>query len=174
MALEQHRKIIQIVGYQNSGKTTLMEQLIKQATTEGLRVGTIKHHGHGGAPVENSSKDSSRHEQAGARVSAVEGEGTLRLSIHQHSWQLADILAIYANFSMDIILIEGYKREHYPKVVLLRTAQDYLLLQQISNILCVIYWPSYPIDQNLRIPSFSINEETEYMEFLLNEMREKL
>lgn len=73
MALEQHRKIIQIVGYQNSGKTTLMEQLIKHATKEGLRVGTIKHHGHGGAPVENLSKDSNRHEQAGARVSAVEG-----------------------------------------------------------------------------------------------------
>ncbi|MBD8521669.1 molybdopterin-guanine dinucleotide biosynthesis protein B [Lysinibacillus fusiformis] len=174
MALEQHRKIIQIVGYQNSGKTTLMEQLIKQATKVGLRVGTIKHHGHGGAPVENSSKDSSRHEQAGARVSAVEGEGTLRLSIHQDSWQLADILAIYATLSMDIILIEGYKRELYPKVVLLRTAQDHLLLQQMSNILCVIYWPSYPIDQNLMIPAFSINEETEYMEFLLNEMREKL
>ncbi|WP_144787653.1 molybdopterin-guanine dinucleotide biosynthesis protein B [Lysinibacillus fusiformis] len=174
MALEQHRKIIQIVGYQNSGKTTLMEQLIKQATKEGLRVGTIKHHGHGGAPIENSSKDSSRHEQAGARVSAVEGEGTLRLSIHQHSWQLAEILAIYATLSMDIILIEGYKREHYPKVVLLRTAQDRVLLQQMSNILCVIYWPSVPIDQNLRITAFSIYEETEYMEFLLNEMRDKL
>ncbi|WP_081791203.1 molybdopterin-guanine dinucleotide biosynthesis protein B [Lysinibacillus fusiformis] len=174
MALEQHRKIIQIVGYQNSGKTTLMEQLIKQATKEGLRVGTIKHHGHGGAPIENSSKDSSRHEQAGARVSAVEGEGTLRLSIHQHSWQLAEILAIYATLSMDIILIEGYKREHYPKVVLLRTAQDRVLLQQMSNILCVIYWPSFPIDENLRITAFSIYEETEFMEFLLNEMRDKL
>ncbi|MEB7453404.1 molybdopterin-guanine dinucleotide biosynthesis protein B [Lysinibacillus sp. fkY74-1] len=174
MALEQHRKIIQIVGYQNSGKTTLMEQLIKHATKEGLRVGTIKHHGHGGAPVENLSKDSNRHEQAGARVSAVEGGGTLRLSIHQHSWRLADILTIYATLSMDIILIEGYKREHYPKVVLLRTAQDRVLLQQISNILCVIYWPSYPIDQNLPSPAFSIYEDTEYMEFLLNEMRGKL
>jgi len=75
---------------------------------------------------------------------------------------------------MDIILIEGYKREHYPKVVLLRTAQDHVLLQQMSNILCVIYWPSVPIDQNLRITAFSIYEETEYMEFLLNEMRDKL
>lgn len=74
MALGQHRKILQIVGYQNSGKTTLMEQLIKQATMEGLRVGAIKHHGHGGVPMIETSKDSSRHELAGAVVTAVEGQ----------------------------------------------------------------------------------------------------
>ncbi|WP_342532582.1 molybdopterin-guanine dinucleotide biosynthesis protein B [Lysinibacillus sp. FSL K6-0057] len=170
----QHRKILQIVGYQNSGKTTLMEQLIKQATMEGLRVGAIKHHGHGGVPMIETSKDSSRHELAGAVVTAVEGAGTLRMSIHQDSWQLADILTIYESLPLDIILIEGYKNEHYPKVVLLRTAQDQVLLQQVTNILCVIYWPSYPLNPSLTIPAFSIHEETQYMEFLLTEMRGKL
>lgn len=174
MALGQHRKILQIVGYQNSGKTTLMEQLIKQATKEGLRVGAIKHHGHGGVPMIETSKDSSRHELAGAVVTAVEGAGTLRMSIHQDSWQLADILTIYESLPLDIILIEGYKNEHYPKVVLLRTAQDQVLLQQVTNILCVVYWPSYPLDPSLMIPAFSIHEETQYMEFLLTEMRGKL
>lgn len=174
MGLGQHRKILQIVGYQNSGKTTLMEQLIELATMEGLRVGTIKHHGHGGVPMIETSKDSSRHELAGASVTAVEGEGTLRMSIQQKSWQLAEILALYASLSMDIILIEGYKNEHYPKVVLLRTAQDQVLLQQVTNILCVIYWPSYPLDPSLIIPAFSIHEKTQYMEFLLTEMRGKL
>ncbi|MFJ7732844.1 molybdopterin-guanine dinucleotide biosynthesis protein B [Lysinibacillus sp. NPDC097231] len=173
MALGQHQKILQIVGYQNSGKTTLMEQLIIQATTEGLRVGTIKHHGHGGSPMVEASKDSIRHEQAGASVTAVEGEGTLRMSIHQSNWQLADILAIYASFPMDIILIEGYKNEHYPKIVLLRSAQDQALLQKVSNIICVLYWPSYPLDQSLAIPAFSIHEQAQYIEFLLKEMRGK-
>lgn len=174
MALGQYRKILQIVGYQNSGKTTLMEQLIKQATMEGLRVGTIKNHGHGGVPTIETSKDSSRHEQAGAVVTAVEGAGTLRMSIHQNSWQLADILAIYESLPLDIMLIEGYKNEHYPKAVLLRTAQDQVLLQQVTNIRCVIYWPSCPLDLSLAIPAFSIHEESQYMEFLLIEMREKL
>lgn len=154
MALGQYRKILQIVGYQNSGKTTLMERLIKQATMEELRVGTIKHHGHGGVPMIETSKDSSRHEQAGAVVTAVEGAGTLRMSIHQNSWQLAEILAIYDSLPMDIMLIEGYKNEHYPKVVLLRTPEDQILLQQVTNILCVIYWPSYPLDPFLTIPAF--------------------
>ncbi|MGY3190183.1 molybdopterin-guanine dinucleotide biosynthesis protein B [Lysinibacillus sp. TE18511] len=173
MALGEHRKILQIVGYQNSGKTTVMEQLITQATTEGLRVGTIKHHGHGGIPTIESSKDSARHEKAGASVTAVEGEGTLRMSIHQSNWQLADILAIYESIEMDIILIEGYKNEHYPKVVLLRQAEDQSLLQKVSNIVCVLYWPTYPLDKPLDYPTFSIHEKAQYIEVLMREMRRK-
>ncbi|HWI46612.1 MAG TPA: molybdopterin-guanine dinucleotide biosynthesis protein B [Rummeliibacillus sp.] len=173
MALGQHQKILQIVGYQDSGKTTLMEQLITQATNEGLRVGTIKHHGHGGIPMVESSKDSVRHEKAGASVSAVEGEGTLRISIQQDNWQLADILSIYASFKMDIILIEGYKNEQYSKVVLLRTAEDQSLLQKVSNIVCVLYWPTFTIDKPLDYPSFSIHEKAQYMDFLMIEMRRK-
>lgn len=76
----QYQKILQVVGYQNSGKTTLMEQLIREATATELRVATIKHHGHGGIPDVESSKDSTRHERAGAAVAAVEGGGVLRLS----------------------------------------------------------------------------------------------
>ena len=173
MAMEQDRKILQIVGYQNSGKTTLVEQLITQATTEGFRVGTIKHHGHGGIPMIESSKDSARHELAGASVTAVEGQGTLRMSIHQSQWQLADILAIYESIHMDIVLIEGYKNEHYPKIVLLRQAEDQALLQKVSNIVCVLYWPTYPLDKPLDYPTFSICEKAQYMDFLMQEMRRK-
>ncbi|GAB0168809.1 molybdopterin-guanine dinucleotide biosynthesis protein B [Lysinibacillus sp. CTST325] len=169
----QHRKILQIVGYQNSGKTTLMEQLITQATTEGFRVGTIKHHGHGGIPMIESSKDSIRHEKAGASVTAVEGEGTLRMSIHQSNWQLAEILAIYETFNMDIIFIEGYKNEDYPKVVLLRHAEDQSLLQKVTNIVCVLYWSTYPLNKPLDYPTFSFQEKAQYMDFLMQEMRRK-
>jgi len=169
----QHRKILQIVGYQNSGKTTVMEQLITQATFEGFRVGTIKHHGHGGIPMIESSKDSVRHEKAGASVTAVEGEGTLRMSIHQNNWQLADILAMYDTFKMDFVFIEGYKNEDYPKVVLLRQAEDESLLQKVSNIICVLYWPTYPLNNPLNYPTFSIQEKAQYTEFLMQEMRRK-
>lgn len=173
MALGQHQKILQIIGYQNSGKTTLMEQLITQATIEGLKVGTIKHHGHGGIPMGDNTKDSVRHELAGASVTAVEGEGTLRMSIHQSNWQLVDILTIYESFNLDIILIEGYKNERYPKVVLLRTVEDQVLLQKVSNIICVLYWPTYPLEKPLEYPTFSIHDKSQYMEFLMKEMRGK-
>ena len=60
------------------------------------------------------------------------------MSIHQNSWQLADILAIYESLPLDIMLIEGYKMNIIRRLSL-RTAQDQVLLQQVTNILCVIF-----------------------------------
>ena len=173
MALGQNRKILQIVGYQNSGKTTLVEQLITRATAEGFEVGTIKHHGHGGIPMVEHTKDSARHEQAGACVTAVEGQGMLRMSIQRPHWQLSEILALYESLQMDVIFIEGYKNENYPKVVLLRHAEDQELLQKVNNIVCVLYWPTYPMEERLAYPTFSIDEPARYMDFLMQEMRRK-
>ena len=42
--------IFQIVGYQNSGKTTFLNKLISHLTAVGINTATIKHHGHGGKP----------------------------------------------------------------------------------------------------------------------------
>ena len=40
--------ILQIVGYQNSGKTTLVEKIVHALAESEMKVATIKHHGHGG------------------------------------------------------------------------------------------------------------------------------
>lgn len=45
--MDRDRKVYQIVGFQNSGKTTLMESIINYWSKHDLKVGTIKHHGHG-------------------------------------------------------------------------------------------------------------------------------
>ncbi len=82
MALEQYCPILQVVGYQNSGKTTLMEKLIKKSADSGLHIASIKHHGHGGAlKNEIAEKDSERHQKAGSAITAVEGGGSLQIQI---------------------------------------------------------------------------------------------
>ncbi|KFL42642.1 molybdopterin-guanine dinucleotide biosynthesis protein B [Lysinibacillus sp. BF-4] len=173
MAVGQHQKILQVVGYQNSGKTTITRQLIADATASGLRIGSIKHHGHGGKPDAPSNKDSTLHEQAGAVVSAVEGGGALRLSIEDNSWELTKILTLYQSFALDFILIEGYKQAPYPKIVLLRSDKDAALLT-LSNIHCILYWEGTTIHQQLNVPSFSLAEHAQYQPFLLQEMRNLL
>ena len=173
MAVGQHQKILQVVGYQNSGKTTITRQLIADATASGLRIGSIKHHGHGGKPDAPSNKDSTLHEQAGAVVSAVEGGGALRLSIEDNSWELTKILTLYQSFALDFILIEGYKQAPYPKIVLLRSDEDVALLT-LSNIHCILYWQGTTIHQRLNVPSFSLAEQAQYQPFLLQEMRNLL
>jgi molybdopterin-guanine dinucleotide biosynthesis protein B len=46
--MNQETPILQVVGYQNSGKTTLITKLIKMLKEMSYRVGTLKHHGHDG------------------------------------------------------------------------------------------------------------------------------
>ena len=46
----QSPSILQIVGYQNSGKTTLVGKIVHVLTESEMKVATIKHHGHGGFP----------------------------------------------------------------------------------------------------------------------------
>lgn len=58
---------IAFIGYQNSGKTTLVEKVIAELTRRGLRVGSLKHHGHHGFDIDVPAKDTWRHHQAGSK-----------------------------------------------------------------------------------------------------------
>jgi molybdopterin-guanine dinucleotide biosynthesis protein B len=173
MALGQHCSILQIVGFQNSGKTTLMEKLIVRAVEDGLCVASIKHHGHGGAPDnEQISKDSLRHQKAGAIVSGVEGDGILQLYARRDNWRLEEIIELYQSFSIDVIFIEGYKQENYPKVVFLRDEQDVSLLHSLSNIICVISWTMLHNQEMKQYPIFQLEEDKKYIDFLMRIVRE--
>lgn len=166
----EHCPVLQVVGYQGSGKTALMEKLIRAAGRRGKQTAALKHHGHGGtkpAPLPGNHKDSSRHKTAGAFVSAVEGNGAFQLEA-ETGLSLPQILTIYQSFNPDVIFIEGYKQADYPKVVLLRTTEDQSLLRECSKILCVI--SSVPFEGGWDFPSFSMEDEQDYLDFLLKKM----
>lgn len=168
MALELDPFIFQIVGYQNSGKTTLVEKLVRICAFHKVRVGTIKHHGHGGKPtINHGSKDSDRHLAAGATVTSVEGDGILHLILQdEKSLSLEHILNMYKALPLDIIIIEGYKQELYPKVALVRNQDDYEKLSQLSNIQAFIGWDHFESKEK-EIPSFHIKNEAHYIDWLM-------
>ncbi|MDQ0162991.1 molybdopterin-guanine dinucleotide biosynthesis protein B [Bacillus alveayuensis] len=153
--------ILQVVGYQNSGKTTLIEKLVREFTNRGVKVGTLKHHGHGGKP-ELPKKDSTRHWEAGALVSAVEGDGTLFLTAATHnSCNLSKLIELYRHFEIDLLLIEGFKNSPYPKIVCIRDECDLHLLQ-LQNVVASISW--VPLNEG---NSFFISEEKKYIEWII-------
>lgn len=70
--------VVGICGASNSGKTTLVEKLLPELNRRGLKVGVLKHHGHGGpvaTPAEWQGKDSDRLIKAGARRVALSHSG---------------------------------------------------------------------------------------------------
>lgn len=164
--------ILQIVGYQNSGKTTLVEKIVHVLTESEMKVATIKHHGHGGFP-EVAQKDSERHRKAGAVVSSVEGAGLLSLSSLREEWSLQEIIRLYEFFEVDTILIEGYKKESYPKVVLLRSEEDVELLHKVENIVAVITWYDAPTNLREKYKVFHIAEEDLYIDWFVQTVRRK-
>lgn len=126
-------KIIQIVGYKNSGKTTFTSMLIEYLTRKGIRCAALKHHGHGGPPVGLDRTDSEKHRKAGAILSGVQGEDLLQLSFAE-GWNLDKILAIYELFDYQVLVMEGYKNEDFNKILLINSPDDLGLVDSCMNV----------------------------------------
>ena len=107
--------IISIVGRSASGKTTLIERLIPEFIKRGYRVATIKHHG-SDFPIDQEGKDSWRHKQAGAHTVVISSPQKVALVEDvSHDLSLNELASQFIQ-GADIIIAEGFKREHYPKV----------------------------------------------------------
>jgi len=159
--------IIQVIGYKNSGKTTLICDLIEKSKELGLNSATIKHHGHGGKPDVKENTDSVLHKKAGSIMAGVEGDGELLLSITQSNWKLRDILRFYELLDIDVIFIEGYKQEDFPKIVLLSKEEDVPILSEVSNICAVISSFDSKIEDT-HYPIFLRNEKPLIEEWFIN------
>jgi molybdopterin-guanine dinucleotide biosynthesis adapter protein len=169
MALGINYPILQIVGYQNSGKTTLVEKVVKQGTSLGHKIATIKHHGHTTSLQSNNhKKDSSRHFHAGATATIVEGGGNLQLEAKSTNWTLDKLIHLYSFFENDMIIIEGFKKEDYPKIVLVRNEGDRELVTSLTNIVAVISW----IPIQCMYPLFHITDEEKYLGWIFNHSEE--
>ncbi|WML54434.1 molybdopterin-guanine dinucleotide biosynthesis protein B [Neobacillus sp. PS3-12] len=170
--MNQETPILQVVGYQNSGKTTLITQLIKMLKEMGYRVGTLKHHGHDGdALYDDTNKDTNQHCSSGAVVTGVISKGQLQIT-NGDNFSLEKLLEMYRAFSLDIIMIEGFKNESFPKVLLLRTPEDEKLLYELNNIVFVISW-YHPLP-NSQIPVFSIWDEIGYLTWTQSFIQKKM
>ena len=65
-------QVFGVVGWKNSGKTTLTERLIKEFSMRGLKVSMVKHTHHN-VDVDRSGTDSYRHRAAGAQEVMLAG-----------------------------------------------------------------------------------------------------
>jgi molybdopterin-guanine dinucleotide biosynthesis protein B len=151
--------IFQIVGFQNSGKTTIIEKLIRELNSHNCKVVTIKHHGHGGKPEVPTEKDSEKHLEAGAAASIVEGGGRLIFQAENFLYSIDDQIKLANYLEPDIILIEGHKDKDFPKLLLIRNQEDLTLIQRVKNIRAIMIWDKHLYVPN-QYPSFLIDDDT--------------
>ena len=122
-------RIIGLAGWSGSGKTTLLAKLIPRITARGLTVSTVKH-AHHAFDLDQPGKDSHSHRLAGA-TEVVIGAATRWALVHELRGApeptLRELLAKLA--PVDLVVVEGYKREPHPKLEVHRAAVGKPLLQ---------------------------------------------
>jgi molybdopterin-guanine dinucleotide biosynthesis protein B len=116
------RHVFGITGWKNTGKTTLTVRLVEHFAARGIVVSTIKH-AHHAADVDQEGTDSFKHRSAGAREVVLATPLRFALMHELRSGEDEPSLdALLARMEpVDLILVEGYKRENFPKIMAYRT-----------------------------------------------------
>ena len=109
--------IIGIYGYQDAGKTMLVEQLVGALVKKGYKVSSVKHTSHKKS-IDLEGKDTWRHWKAGS--DPVVFSSSIETSIIKHSETSADEIAkrILRDYAPDVLIIEGFKGGSFPKVAI--------------------------------------------------------
>jgi len=158
-------KIFGVVGYKNTGKTGLMERLVTEITRRGLTVSTIKH-AHHNVDVDHEGKDSYRHRTAGASQVLLASRNRWALMTELRGAEepkLEDLLGRVD--PVDLVLIEGYKRDSHPKIETYRAeAKGTLLAPNDPTVQAV----AADCIVNVSQPIFDLNDTVTIADFILD------
>ena len=160
-------KLYGVVGWKNAGKTGLMERLVTEITGRGISVSTVKH-AHHTFDVDHPGKDSHRHRIAGATEVLLASRNRFAL-MHElreeDEPRLEDLLTKLA--PVDLILVEGYKRDAHPKVEAHRQETGNPLIAPGDPTIRAVASDT-PLD--LDRPVFDLNDTKAVADFILQEV----
>ncbi len=109
-----------LAGHSGSGKTTLMVRLLPELVRRGLKVSTVKH-AHHNFDVDLPGKDSYEHRAAGAFEVMVSSKNRWVLMHENRGDAESDLASLLARMSaVDLVLVEGFKREGHDKIEVVR------------------------------------------------------
>lgn len=167
--------ILGFAAFSGTGKTTLLTQLIPILKHNGLRIGLIKH-SHHNFEIDQPGKDSFRLRAAGA-TSVMLASKHRRAIITEitpaQEPRLDDQLKVFDQSGLDLILVEGFKAERFPKIELHRPSLGKpLLYPHDPNIIAVA--SDCPLTTLAYLPQLDINQPDLIAAFILNDFMGKL
>jgi molybdopterin-guanine dinucleotide biosynthesis protein B len=158
--------IISIVGKSGSGKTTLLESLIAELKRRGLKIAIVKH-SHHADDLDTAEKDTWRFSRAGAEVSAINSLDNLAIFRHMGQYFDPQEISHYINWDYDLILTEGFKSSHYPKIEVHRRELGPYLVTDPKQLLAVITDEPLAVD----VPQFSRDELSRIADLIESRVR---
>jgi molybdopterin-guanine dinucleotide biosynthesis adapter protein len=163
-------RLIGFAGWSGAGKTTLIVKLIPELKRRGVGVSTIKH-AHHNFDLDQPGKDSYEHRAAGAEevlVASANRVALMRELRGKPEPSLAELLRLLT--PVDLVLIEGFKRDPYPKIEIFRLANGKPPMHPDDpNIVALI---SDAAEPSARLPHASIDDVAAAADLVLAHARE--
>jgi molybdopterin-guanine dinucleotide biosynthesis protein MobB len=160
--------VIAAVGISGSGKTTTLEYLISHLTSEGYRVGAIKHIHREGFTIDKEGTNTWRFSKAGSKITvAISPEEIAIIEKTKASLNDLDkVIKLLESEKLDIIFIEGFhsfisKRPEILKIITAKTPEDLerTLKETVPPILAITGLIAKNKPQPNKIPYINMPEE---------------
>ncbi len=160
-------RVFGITGWKNTGKTGLTERLVAEFSARGMTVSTLKH-AHHSVDVDQAGTDSHRHRVAGAHQVLLASENRWALMTEHRDTPEPSLEDLLMHMSpVDLVLIEGFKRAHQPKIETHRAAAQQPLIAPTDNTIRAIATDT-PLD--IERPQFDLNDTSAIADFILREI----
>ena len=155
--------VIGFSAYSGTGKTTVMESVIRLLTARGIRVGAVKHDRHG-FDIDQPGKDSYRFSQVGAAEVVITSPEKTAL-VEQQGESLSDCLRRMEN--VDVILVEGFKHADIPRIGLCRKATGKGFTAPLDQFIAIA-----TDDESVHapVPRFTLDDAEGLADFIAKEM----
>ena len=171
MKTAQPVPILGFAAYSGTGKTTLLRGLLPLLKARGLRVGVIKH-AHHSFDTDVPGKDSYELRHAGATQMLIASRQRWALvteTARDEEPHLDELLGQLSTDRLDLVLVEGFKSERFPKIELHRASLGYpLLCLTDPSIIAIASDTPLPIGPG--IPIIELDRIDLILQFILNTM----
>lgn len=167
-ALIQMPKLLGFAAWSGTGKTTLLKKLIPALREKGVRLAVIKH-AHHQFDVDHPGKDSYELRKAGANQMLIASANRWALMVDKSEPQepvLADLVGKLDLANLDLVLVEGFKRESIPKLELYRPSLGKpLQCPDDSNIIALA--TDEPSQVQTALPVMALNDVDAILAFVM-------
>lgn len=161
--------LLGFVGYSGTGKTTLLVKVLTLLKAKNLRVGMIKH-AHHQFDIDTPGKDSYRLRQAGAEQMLIASSQRLVLMVETGQMEepdLAQSLPYLDQNTLDLILVEGFKHEQFPKIEIHRPSLGHpLIFPRDDSVIAIAH--DAPLVVSTRLPQLNLNSPEQIVDFIID------
>tara|TARA_B110000014_G_C19997722_1_gene516972 strand:+ start:444 stop:977 length:534 start_codon:yes stop_codon:yes gene_type:complete len=168
MNITNNKKLIGFAAYSGTGKTTLIKSIVKILKELNYRVSVIKH-AHHNFDIDKPKKDSYEIRKSGAENMLISSEKRWALmheNINNEELNLSELINIVDSKYNDIILVEGFKAEKFPKIELYRRqVSKSFLYDNDESIVAIAHDEN--IEINTSIKKLDINNPHEIAKYII-------